>query len=515
MSQRSERVAKNTGFMFIRMFLLMFIGLFTSREVLRILGVDDYGIYNLVGTIVVMFTFLQSALNNATTRFITYDLGSGIESNLKRTFSMSLNTEVILALIILLLSECIGPWFIEHKLNIPQNRINAAQIVFQISLINFLLRILLTPFNSTIIAHEKMNFFAYISILEALGQLAIVYMLTIISFDKLIVYASLQVGVTILMFLGMFIYCWKNFSETHYSFYWDNRLLKQLSKYSGWSLLVNMVDIAVIQSISIFFNIFQGVAANAALGVANQVNAKLNQFVNNFSQSYNPQIIKSYAGKDKTYFMRLIFSTSKISFFLFFGVSFPILLNINFILQLWLHTVPEDTNLFIYCIIAYSLLDSFSQPLWTSVHATGNLKVHQILMGSIKLLNIPISFLFLKLGYPVITVLIIYAILNLICCIVRIWWLSILIKLDINSYLNDVILKIIFVSIISTLIPIILFLIISDGLISLIFSIVCFYPIYFTTIYKLALNEQEKHLLNQFITKAKNRFIRNSASYNR
>lgn len=502
-NSRSILVAKNTGIMFIRMILLMGIGLYTSKEVLRILGISDYGIYNLIGTLVVMFSFLQTALNNATTRYITFDLGVGNENKLKKTFSMSLNSEILLALIIIILSEIFGPWFIENKLNIPTDRLHISHIVFQISLINLIINIIKTPYNSVVIAHEHFNFFAYISIIEGISKLVIVYMLTICSLDKLITYSILQVCITMIIFLIQIIYSYHHFSETHYKFYWDNKLLKNISKYSGYSLLVNIADLAVVQSINIFFNIFSGVVANAALGIANQVNTHINNFLGNFSQSYTPQIIKSYASNDNNYFMNLIFSTSKLSYFLYFGMSFPIMLNIDYILELWLHEIPQNTPLFLCLIIGYGIFDSFSQPLWCSVHATGNLRVHQILMSSIKILNIPISFILLKNNYPLYSVLIVYVILNFICSIVRIWWLSILIKLDTKKYYKEVILNLIKITFISIPVPIIISLLVTNECVSLISSCLMFGLIYTSSIYFLALNDSEIQIVNHLLKKIK------------
>lgn len=493
---RSTRVAKNTGIMFVRMFLLMAIGLFTSREILRILGVSDFGIYNLVGTIVVMFTFLQTALNNATTRFITYDLGAG-KKNLKNTFLMSINSEILLALIIVTLSEIVGPWFIENKLNIPADRLVVAHIIFQISLLNLIINIIKTPYNSTIIAHERFDFFAYNTIIEAVAKLSIVYLLTISDIDKLVTYAMLQVVVSFVIFLWMLVYCYKHFEETHYRWHWDGRLLKRLSQYSGLSLLVNAIDVAVIQSISIFFNIFSGVIANAALGVATQVSGQINSFLSNFSQSYTPQIIKSYASEDRAYFMKLIYSTSKISYFLYFGIAFPVMLNINFLLGKWLDEVPDNTALFLCLFIGHSIFDSFSQPLWSAVHATGNLRVHQFLMGSIKILNIPISYILLKQGYPVYIVLVVYVSLNLICTVTRIWWLTHLINLDTKKYYGDVIGNIVKVTLLSIPLPLLLFHFINDGFFCLILSSLAFIFVYALTIYKLALNFDEKQLMDR------------------
>ena len=501
-NSRSKTVAKNTGIMFGRMILLMAIGLFTAREVLRILGVSDFGIYNLVGTIVVMFTFLQTALNNATSRYITYDLGKGDSSRLSKTFSMSVNSEILLAAVIVILTEAIGPWFIEHKLNIPENRLFAAHCVFQLSLLSSVIGIMRTPFNSTIIAHERFDYFAYSSIIEAIAKLLILYFITVSSIDKLITYAILQVFVAISIFLWMIIYCWRNFEETHYRRCWETQMLKYLTKYSGLSLLVNMIDVAVLQSFGIFFNLFCGVVANAALGIANQVNAQLNNFLQNFSQSYRPQIIKSYAAGDNRYFMNLLFSAGKLAYFLYFALAFPIMLNIDYILSLWLEEVPENTGLFICLIIGYSLLDSFSEPLWCSVHATGNLKVHQLLMGGIKLMNIPISFCLLKLGFPIYFVLVVYVTMNLMCTIVRIWWMTHLIQLNAKQYCKEVIWNIVKITIVALPIPIVLKCLIGENnFYGLIFESIVFWIIYATVIYNWALNEKERAIFNQFKSK--------------
>lgn len=502
-NSRSKTVAKNTGIMFGRMILLMAIGLFTSREVLRILGVSDFGVYNLVGTIVVMFTFLQTALNNATSRYITYDLGKGDSSRLSKTFSMSVNSELLLAVVIVILTEAIGPWFIEHKLNIPEDRLYAAHCVFQLSLLSSVIGIMRTPFNSTIIAHERFDYFAYSSIIEALAKLLIVYVLSISHIDKLITYAALQVLVSLSIFIWMFIYCRHHFEETHYHRYWDAKMLKYLTKYSGLSLLVNMIDVAVLQSFGIFFNLFCGVVANAALGVANQVNSHLNGFLQNFSQSYRPQIIKSYAADDWQYFMNLLFSAGKMAYFLFFACAFPIMLNIDYLLSLWLSEVPENTGLFICLIIGYSLLDSFSEPLWCAVHATGNLKVHQLLMGGIKVMNIPISYCLLKIGFPIYIVLVVYVTMNLLCTVTRIWWMTHLIKLNATKYCHEVIWNITKITIFAIPIPLLMKYIIGDNNIYGLFAeTLVFWLFYATIIYHFSLNEKEKGIVCQFKERA-------------
>ena len=493
-SSRSNRLVRNTAFLVVRMLLLMFIGLFTSREVLRILGVDDLGVYHLVGTIVGMFGFLQMALNNATTRYITFDLGANAKKRLQHTFSMSLTTEMLLALTIVVLSEIVGPWLIGHKLNIPDGRMHAAQMVFQISLISIVVGLLSTPYSSLIVAHERMDFFAYVSIVEGVMKLLILYLLTTINFDKLILYAWLLVGVSVTVFLLQWVYCKIKFTEAKFVFQWDGKLIRKLCNYSGLSLLVNMSDAAVGQSISIYFNIFSGVVANAALGVAYQVRNIVSLFQSNFSQSYWPQVIKSYAAGDRDYFMNLLHSASKLSFFLLFLLAFPVMLNIDFLLDVWLVTPPAQTGAFLCVICIYALIDAFSQPLWQAVHATGNLKVHQLLIGGIKILNVPVSYGLLIAGMPVITCLVVYAVSNAVCAVVRIWWLTHLIKFDAPKYVREVLWPMSKIVIISIPIPLLAGWLMPSSFFRCFATTILFLGIYVPGIYFLALSEKERML---------------------
>jgi len=435
---KSKRIAKNTLFLFIRMALILCVGLFTSRVVLNTLGVDDFGIYNLVGSVVVLFSFLQSALTNATYRFFAYELGKGDEVQLKRTFAMAVNAHVILALVILVLCEIGGTWFLNHKLVIPEGRMDAANIAFHFSMLCFCLNIIKTPYNSAIIVHERMGFFAYTSIVEALMKLGIVYMLVCFAMDKLILYSMLMLGVAVVLLVWYVIHCNRLFEECRYKPVWDGGLIKGMLKYSGWSVIVNAVDVTVNQSVLFFFNIFFGVVANAAMGVASQVNGHLTNFLNSFTQSYNPQIIKSYAAGEQNYFIKLIFSTSKISYFLLLMASMPIMLNIDFILDLWLKNPPDGSSTFVILVIAYALVDAYSAPLWIGVHATGNLKMHQILMSSIKILNIPLAYIMLKAGCPAWTALALKVGLNVVCSIARPCYVKRLYGLPLLKYMVQV-----------------------------------------------------------------------------
>ena len=506
-SNKTRTIAKNTGFLYVRMILVALVGLYTSRVVLQVLGVEDFGTYNLVASLVVMFLFLKMALTNATYRFLAYDLGAGVEDNLKKTFSMSINIHVLLTIVIIILSECIGPWYIGNMMKIDPSRIYAAQVLFQLSLLGFAIDTIMVPYNSLIVAHEYMNFYALTSIVEVILKLLIVFLLPIAPFDKLIFYGFLTVCVRFIIFIWMAIYDKLHFSECQYVKGWNSTLFKKLVNYSGLSLIVNMIDIAVVQSIGIFFNMFYGLVANAAYGIANQVNGVLQNFVNNFSQSYNPQIIKSYAAKQFEYFHKLIHTASKISFLMYFCVAFPILLNINFILKIWLVDPPLLTDQFLYCIVVLSIFDALGAPMWNSVYATGKIKTHQLLMGGIKILNIPLSYFLLINNAPIVWVLVVYASLNGVCWFVRTIYLKTLINFDVKLYFRDVILKSLITVLVSVVPTLFLCSFIQNGIAKLVVSILFFEVIFLLAGYNIGLNYREKELVLSLVKGALNKLF--------
>ena len=292
---RINQLAKNTFFLYFRMILVLLVTLYTSRVVLKILGFEDFGLYNLVGGVVVFFSFLKTALTNATYRYLAFSLGENNIKELKEVYSMAINCHVILAIILWILMEVVGVWFLNFHLEIPDDRILAANWVFQFSLLTFCFGVLLTPFHSNIIAHERMNLYAVISIVEVVLKLAVAFLLVLSPVDKLIAYAFL-LFLTSVLILGVYIiYCRKEFKDTNYIHFWDKKWVYRFSSYSGWSLFVNGADVCTQQSLNVFFNWFVGVVGNAAFGLSNQVNGGINLFMANFSQAFNPQIIKSYA----------------------------------------------------------------------------------------------------------------------------------------------------------------------------------------------------------------------------
>ncbi len=510
---RSELVAKNTFFMAFRMVLVILVGLYTSRVILDKLGVDDFGIYNVVWSVVVFFSFLQNALNNATYRFLAYDLGQletngGDNSRLRQTFSMSVNVHVLLGIFILILCETIGLWIVNYKLVIPPDRMFAANLSYHFAVLCFVLNIIKTPYNSLIIVHERMSFYAYTSVLEAVLKLGVVYLLSIAAFDKLIFYSSLICGLTLVLFIWYMLHCRKHFSESEYTFCWNSNTAKSMVQYSGWSLLVNGVDVGVNQSVVYFYNVFFGVVVNAAYGIANQVSSNLNQFLNSFTSAFNPQIIKSYSSGDRSYFMKLVYSSSKFSFYILFFISMPIIFNIDYVLGIWLKDVPDGSSILVIMLMLYSFIDAYSAPLWISVHATGNLRTHQILMSSIKILNIPLAYILLCEGMSPWVVLAIKAGLNFVCSVVRPIYMVKLINLDLKDYMKNVFGVVYLVAGLSIPVPIILSNYCESGMIRFFVTSFSFISVFVLIVYYIGLTDKEKSIAKDLLMNKVLKFIK-------
>lgn len=349
--QNNKRIAKNTLLLYIRMLFMMAISLYTSRIILNTLGVEDYGIYNVVGGVVAMFGFINSSMSSATQRYITFALGKGNFTNLQKVFSTTLQIHVLIAVIILILGETIGLWFMNEKMQIPTNRMDAAFWVLQCSILSTIVMIISVPYNADIIAHEKMSAFAYISILEAVLKLAIVYILLIGSFDKLILYAFLLLAVQILIRFCYSLYCNKHFKETKYKHVWDKTLFKEMTEFAGWSIFGNLSGVLFGQGLNMLLNVFFGPVVNAARAIALQVQCAIQQFVNSFQMALNPQITKTYARGELEEMHKLMFRSARFSFYLLFFLSLPVLFETNFILTIWLKTVPENTVIFLRIMI--------------------------------------------------------------------------------------------------------------------------------------------------------------------
>lgn len=488
------------------MVLVLFATFFLSRVLLKTLGVEDYGTYNVVGSIVTFFGFIQQALTNATYRFISYGIGTGNKDETNVVYSMAIKCHLLLAMFFFILLELIGVWFLNNHLNIDPDRIYAANFVFQFTILTTCIGIIQTPFYSNIVAHEHMGFYAVLSIVEISLKLIAAITLPYIGIDNLILYAGALSSISVITLILSFSYTKKQFKDVIYINKWDKSVLIQFAKYSGWSIVVNGAEITALQSISIFFNWFIGVVGNAALAIANQVNSGLNQFVNNLCQAFNPQIIKSYASCDSNYFMKLIFMASKLSYSLLLLVSIPVILNLKYILTLWLGDIyPSMTPVFILIILISYAFDSFQTPLWHAVHATGNLKTHQLLIGSIKVLAIPAMYITIKITNNPYYMLGVWAIDTGICAIVRTIYMHFLIGLDLRIYSKQVVIRIIVLTLLAFPVPYFIVNIVQSELIAFIISTISSIITTAVLIFFIILNGEEKSMVKHFIMNRLNR----------
>lgn len=395
----NKRIAKNTLFLYFRMLLTMVISLFTSRIILKALGAEDYGIYNVVGGVITMLNFITNSLSGAESRFITFELGKGNIEKLKNIFSAIMFINFGLALLILILGETIGLWFVQNKLVIPEDRVVASLWVYQCSIATAIISILSAPYNSLIISHEKMSAFAYISIIEVVLKLVVVYLLMLSSYDKLVLYSILLLFVQLLIRFIYTKYSSHHFEESRVRPLWNAELFKEIGSYSLWTMNGNLAIVGYTQGINILLNMFFGPLVNAARGIAVQVQTTALIFVQNFLTAINPQIIKSCAVEDFNYMHKLVVAASKYGFFLMLIITFPLIVLVSPILKLWLVSVPEYTTTFVVVMLYASLLSPLSRSLVTAINATGNIKKFQIFEGTSLLMVVPIAFMLLKFFY--------------------------------------------------------------------------------------------------------------------
>ena len=452
-SENNKRIAKNTLLLYFRMLFMMVVSLYTSRVILNALGVEDFGIYNVVGGVVAMFTVISGSLSAAISRFITYELGKGDQSKLNRIFSASVTIQLLLSLIIVVLIESVGVWFLNTKMTIPMERMTAANWVLQFSIITFVINLISVPYNAAIIAHEKMSAFAYISILEAVGKLAIAFLIMWSPIDKLIFYAVLMCLVAIMVRFAYGHYCTKHFEECNYHFHWDKELLKNMFGFAGWNFIGASSAVLRDAGGNIVLNMFFGPSVNAARGIANQVNSAITGFVQNFMTALNPQITKSYASGDRSYMMTLIFQGARLSFYMLLLLSLPVLINTHYILVIWLKMVPEHAVLFVQLILIFAMCESISNPLVTAMLATGKIRNYQIIVGGLQMLNLPISYVCLRLGCIPESVLIVAIVISQSCLVARLYMLRSMIGLSSVQYMKKVYFNIIVVALLAVAVP--------------------------------------------------------------
>lgn len=500
------KIAKNTLILYFRMILILIVSLYTSRLILNILGVQDFGIYNVVGGVVTIFGFLNGAMASSTQRFLSFELGRGDIVKLKRIFNVSLIIHISIAILVLILAETFGFWFLNNYLNLPENRIEAAQFIFHFSVLSIVISIIQLPYNAIIIAREHMNIYAYISIIEVLFKLSVVFILPTISYDKLKFYGFLLFIINFIIALTYIIYVNKNFKETSFQFTSDKYLYKVLISYSGWNIFGALSMIIKGQGITILLNIFFGTIVNASHAIAMQISGAINSFVSNFQIATNPQIVKSFATNDKVYMTSLVIKSARYSFYLIFILTFPIIIEIKYILKVWLNIIPAYTEIFTILILINAWIESISGPLVTMVNATGKIKYYQVIIGLVFMLNLPISFFLFKIGYSSTSTFILNIVITFLVLLLRLFFANKLIKeFTCRRFIFEVIFKGILILLLSIIFPYLIYFNYSQGFFRFIIVIIFSITSTIVLVYNIGMTENEKKMIKSYLYKYLNK----------
>lgn len=498
-SSNNNRLAKNTLLLYGRTLLSMLISLYTSRVILQSLGIENYGIYNIVGGFVGIFSIMSATLTSSTQRYLTVELGKNSNSNPQQVFSAALFLHVVLCIILLILFETIGLWFLNTQLNINVNRMTSANWVYQCSIISFLFNIISTPYNAAIIAHERMGVFAYISLLDVVLKLIIAYLLYISPIDVLIFYSFLFLGVSIFDRIIYSSYCHKHFPETKFIIVKDKSLYKEMTSFAGLNFLGVLATVLSNQGVNIILNIFGGVVVNAACGISTQVLNAVSKFVNDFMTALNPQITKTCASGQYKTSMDLCYKGAKLSFFLMLIFAIPIIIRTPQILEFWLKSYPNYSVPFVRLTLLYSLILILSNPLITLVQATGKIKIYTYWVGGFRLFTLPLCFILLKLGYEPYYAYFAIIFTEIMSLVLRLIIIKKILNFSPYEFCNKVVLRIIIVTFISFIVSYIFSCIIGKSLYGLIiFSLLSLFTSIIVITY-IGLRTSERYTIINFI----------------
>lgn len=506
-TDNNKRIAKNTLLLYFRMLLMMFVTLFTSRVVLDKLGVTDYGIYNVVGGVVAMLGFLNSSMSNAVQRYLSFEIGKNNEAGVNRIFNVSLFAHAGIAVFVFVVMEIVGVWYLNTHMNIPAERMDAANWVLQCSIFTTLFTIVQVPYNAIIISKEQMGIYAYISILEVVLKLLVVYMLAIGNFDKLKLYSVLIMVVTIGIMMIYRFYCTRKYKEAKFKFIKDWNLLKQIVGFASWNMLGEFAWVFTGQGVNIILNSFFGPVVNAARGLAEQVNGAVNRFVANFQTAVNPQLIKNYASDQLGEMKTLLFRSTRFSYYLLLALSLPIILKMDFILHLWLKEVPDYTTGFCQLVLVSSLVSTLSNLLAQVARAYGKIRNYQIIVSIFLFLNFPLSYIVLKFGGSPLSTMFVNIGINAMLLFVRLRLTNRMIQMTYGSFIRNVLFPVIIVTAVALVIPLTIYFMLDNSIIS--FIIVClvsFVSVGVST-YALGMNANERlyilAAISKIITKIK------------
>lgn len=461
--ENNRRIAKNTLMLYVRMLFTMVVSFYTSRVVLEVLGVSDYGIYNVVGGLVTMFTFASGAMSSATQRFLSVEIGKGPDGDVRRMFSTVVMVHIVLAVVVFVVGEAVGVWFLNTYMNFPADRYAAANWVYQLSLATFVIDVISVPYNAAIIAYERMKAFAYVSIADVTLKLAVVCLITLTTYDRLVVYAALLAIMAMAIRIIYGCYCSVHFPQCRCDMKWDMERAKNIMSFLGWNLIGSLAGVGKEQGVNVLLNLFFGSAVNAARGVAYQAMYAISGFASNFQVAMNPQIIKSYAAGEKDEMFKLVFRGSKYSFLMLLMLSLPVAVEAPFILDLWLKEVPEYTVVFLRIVLLTTLIDSLSNSLITSMHASGKVRDYQIVVGGLSLLTLPVAYVCFKIGYPPQVAMWVSAAVAVVCHFARQLLLRRTINFPMGAFLRKVSLRVVLITVLSAVVPVGLSIIMDDG----------------------------------------------------
>lgn len=498
-SSNNKRIAKNTAMLYVRMLLTMAVSLYTSRVVLRILGVEDFGIYNVVAGVVTMFSFLNSSMAISVQRFLSFSLGEEKqEGRVDLVYSVSFYIHLLIAIILLAISECVSSHLVD-SLNIPVERQEAAHTIFHISILTTCVSVVQIPFTGLIIATEKMDAYAYISIVEVVLRLGIVFLLPILPFDRLESYACLLLCSSSVILITYGLYCRIVIRSVRLRCIWDRHLFKRMLSFASYSMFGEIAWTAVGQGVSIVLNIFFSPVINASRAIAMQVSVAIKRFVDNFQMALNPQIIKLYASGNKEEMLRLCFRGTRLSLYLLMLIAMPFVFCANHVIRLWLGTVPDSSVSFCVLALCGFLFDVMSNLLATVVKATGNIRVYQLVVSLFLFLNLPLSYACLMMGFPPESVYWVYCGVSFALLFVRLYLLRPMVGLSIRAYCDEVLFPVGKVSVLAVIVPVSLYSQLEQNVFtSAILSLISF-VLLSIIIYKKGLDIREKQFIKQKI----------------
>lgn len=498
-ASNNKRIAKNTMYMYIRMFVTMIVGLYTSRAVLAALGFDDYGLYNVIGGIVAMFGFINGAMTNTTSRYITFYLENKNTEKLKKVFSTSFFIHVAITFLIVLLGETLGLWYVINKMVIPVGRLSAAIWVYQFTIISSALTIISVPFSASIIAYERMSAYAIITIIDALLKLCVAISLYYSPFDKLLYYGLIMMLIHIITNSIYWLYSYKNFNSIRIQLVFNKSLFKEMFGFTGWNLFGNFSYLFFSQGVNLILNVFCGTTVNAARGVAVQVEGVVRQFATNVQTAINPQIIKSYAKSEKERFFSLIYASSRYCFYLLLFLTLPIVLETDFLLTIWLGNYPDHTVNFIRITLIMVTLEALVTPMFTANLASGKVRIYQIWMCVISIVFIPLTFLSIKIYNIPEIVFVCTLIMTIVEIIARLFIVHYQVNLPRMEYIKEVVCNILEVAIIAPIIPLFVHMQLDVGFFRFLIVGVVSVMSVLSVVYSIGVTKQERTFINSII----------------